>query len=230
MTISNPKFSVILTTYNNPEYMEDAILSVLNQTYKNYELIIADDNSSKKEVYEIISKYKNLENVIYFNSLIKEEDRLKTARYATQINTAVRNYSTGDYISYLADDDYYYPNMLEKFADTIRDYNYEVLYCCQDIVSFDKNFIGTRYFEKVLKEGFNLLDHNQVITSRKAFDLVGGWEDSPEYWGGADAYFWLRLQNFGYKFYPVEFKESLQAKRYRENSVQWRVANNLSPI
>lgn len=229
MTINEPKITVVLTTYNNPEYMEDAILSVINQTYKNFELIIADDNSSKKEVYDIISKYQNNKNVKYFNSGIKEEDRLKTARYATQINTAVNVYSTGDYISYLADDDFFYPDMLKGFAESIMKYGHDVFYCCQDVVDVNKNITGKRYSGQVLEKGFDVLDHNQVVNSKRSFDNVQGWYDSPDCWGGADGYFWLKLQHFGYKFYPIDNRSPLQAKRYREHSVQWNVAHGLSP-
>lgn len=210
--------------------MEDAIESVVNQTYPNVELIIADDNSSKKEVYEIIAKYQYLKNVKYFNSNIGQEDRLKTARYATQINTAVTQYATGDYLAYLADDDYYYPQMLEKFAETIMEKKYDVMYCCQDVVDVDKKVCGTRYFDGPLKRGLNVLDHNQVITSKDSFYKVGGWPDNPELWGGADGWFWLKLEIAEYLFHPIDFTEPLQAKRYREHSVQWNVANGLPAV
>jgi spore maturation protein CgeD len=230
MMSQSPKITVVLTTYNNPEYMENAITSVLDQSYDNYQLIIADDNSSKKEVYSIISKYQNHKNVRYFNSRIQEDKRLLTARYATQINTAVRQFSDGDYISYLADDDYFYPKMLEKVAENIIKYNHDVFYCSQNVVDADHNIRGIRFPGSVLEKGIDVLDHNQVITSRKAFDFVGGWDDSPECWGGADGYFWARLQNAGYKFHPIDYKEPVQAKRYREKSVQWNIANGLSPV
>lgn len=230
MTNQNPKFTVVLTTYNNPKYMEDSIVSVLNQTYDNYQLIIADDNSSKEEVYSIIAKYQSHKKVRYFTSKIKDNERLLTARYATQINTAVKEYSDGDYICYLADDDYFYPEMLSKVAESIAKYNHDVVYCSQNVVDIDKNIRGIRFPGFVLDKGIDVLDHNQVITSRKAFDTVGGWDDSPECWGGADGYFWLRLQNAGYKFNPIDWSDPLQAKRYREKSVQWNMANGLSPV
>ncbi|MEY4334645.1 MAG: Protein CgeD [Bacteroidota bacterium] len=223
-------FTVILTTYNNPEYMEDAIVSVLNQTYDNYELIIADDNSSKPEVYSIIAKYQNNKKVRYFNSNIKNSERLLTARYATQINTAVREFSNGQYICYLADDDYFYPDMLQKVYETINNHKYDVVYCSQNVVDVDKNIRGIRFPGSTLKKGMDVLDHNQVITSRKSFDFVGGWDDSPGCWGGADGYFWARLEAAGYLFYPTDYIEPLQAKRYREKSVQWNIANGLSPV
>lgn len=234
---SDIKVSVILTSYNNPQFVERAIKSVLNQTYQNIELIIADDNSSDPEVINIISKYCSYENVICYNSLIAEENRLKTARYATQINTVGRHIATGDYFLYLADDDYYYPQMIEKMVDYVQKTGHDVVFCAQHIRDVDDNIDGggvegkgIRFFDQPLVRGADKLDHNQVMTSRKAFNKVGGWDDAEWCWPGADAAFFGRLQEAGYLFYPIDYTLPLHAKMYREKSVQWNMANNLNPI
>jgi spore maturation protein CgeD len=234
---SNIKVSVVLTSYNNPKYLRRAIDSVLNQTYNNYELIIADDNSSNTEVLNTLKEYENIPNVIIFNSEIKEEDRLKTARYATQINTAVRQYSSGEYLMYLADDDYFYPTMLEKMMSYVDKTNHDVVFCAQHVKDIDDNIDGggidgrgIRFFNEPLLRGADKLDHNQVTTSRVAYDAVNGWNDEAWCWSGADAVFYERLENAGYVFYPIDTNEPLQAKMYRENSVQWNMTNGLSPV
>lgn len=235
--LNNIKVSVVLTSYNNPLFLRRAIDSVLNQTYSNFELIIADDNSSDPDVLNILEEYKDHEKVIFFNSNIQEEDRLKTARYATQINTAVTKYSSGNYICYLADDDYFYPKMLEKMVEDIVEYNHDVIFCAQHIKDVNDNIDGggvrgkgIRFFKEPLIRGADKLDHNQVMTSRKAFNTVDGWDDNPICWAGADAYFFDRLENAGYRFYPIRYWKPLQAKMYREHSIQWNMANNLSPV
>lgn len=232
-----PRVSVILTTYNNAKYLDRAIKSVLNQTYKNIQLIITDDNSSEKETIEILNKYRNTENVICYNSEIAEENRLKTARYATQINTGVRLFSDGDYLLYLADDDYYYPEMIEKMVEYVIKTNHDVCFCAQHIRDVDDNIDGggvdgrgIRWFPEPLVRGADKLDHNQVMTSRRAYDEVGGWEDAPWCWPGADAAFFEKLELKGFLFYPIDCDKPLQAKMYREHSVQWNIANNLTPI
>jgi len=228
--MSNIKVSVILTSYNNSKYLKRAIDSVLNQTYDNFELILADDNSSDQDTLDIIKDYIGRDKVIYFNSNIEEDKRLLTARYATQINTAAYDYATGDYFCYLADDDFLYPNMLEEMVKFVEQTNHHVVFCKQDVVDIDGNVCGTRFFEEPLTSAANKTDHNQVMTSRESFSKVGGWDDSPSYWGGADAMFWGRLNHAGYIFYPLDNHEPLHAKMYRENSVQWNIANSLSPI
>lgn len=227
--------SVVLTSYNKPVYLKRAIDSVLAQTYENFELIIADDNSPNEAVWELINKYDD-PRIISFNSFISPEDRLKTARYATQINTAVREYSHGKYIFYLADDDYYYPQMLEKMIDYAVRSRCHVCFCAQHIVDSEGNIDGdgkdgrgVRFFAEPLVRGADKLDHNQVMTTRDAFEVVNGWNDEEWCWSGADANFYDRLENNGYLFYPIDYHEPLQAKTYRQNSIQWNMANGLSP-
>ena len=58
MKTQNVKFSIIIASYNIEKYIGEAIESVLEQDYDNYELIIADD-SSKDNTIEEIKKYKD---------------------------------------------------------------------------------------------------------------------------------------------------------------------------
>lgn len=231
----NEKVSVILTSYNKPLLLKRAIDSVLSQTYKDFELIIADDNSPNEKVWDFIESYKD-SRIISFNSNIEDEQRKLTARYATQINTAVRDFSTGNLISYLADDDFYYPNMLEKMVSFFFKESKHVFFCAQHIVDEDGNIDGggiegrgVRFFDEALIRGADKLDHNQVMTTRFAFDAVNGWNDEAWCWSGADAAFYDRLEKAGFKFYPIDYKEPLQAKMYRVNSVQWNMTNGLAP-
>lgn len=228
--------SIVITSYNKPLFLKKAIESVLTQTYQDYELIIADDNSDDPKVFEVISSYQNYPKVKYFNSYVEQKSRLETARYATQINTAVRDFSTGKYILCLADDDYYYPEMLDRMVRFADLQNVDVCFCAQHVVDENGNVdgggingAGVRFFNEVLTRGADKLDHNQVMFTRNAFERVDGWDDSPWCWSGADAHFFNRLEKRGYLFYPIDYDQPLQAKVYREKSVQWNIANNLNP-
>ena len=55
----NPKVSVIIMSYNQDEYIDSAIKSVINQTYKNLEIIISDNGSTDKSK-EIIGNHKKI--------------------------------------------------------------------------------------------------------------------------------------------------------------------------
>jgi len=205
--VSNPKASIIITSYNQPEYLKLCIDSCVNQTYENIEIIIGDDNSSNDAVWDVINSYSD-ERVISFNSKISDEERPLTARYATQINTAVMEYSSGKYLFYLPDDDLFYPDKVRMQIEHAEEMGVDVNYAAQDFVDASGRVAGTRY------DGTG--------------ETSGRWEDDPGMWGGADAFFWSRLSRAGYKFYPLPFL-CLSAKRYREHSVQWNVAQNLIP-
>ena len=62
MKTEKPLISVVIPTYNRPELLKKAIQSVVDQTYKNYEIIIVDDSSIKNN--EKILKNFNKKNII----------------------------------------------------------------------------------------------------------------------------------------------------------------------
>jgi len=223
------KVSVILTVYNKPQWLREAIDSVISQTYEDWELLIMEDNSPLPEVREIIESYFPNDKIKVFYSDVTEEERYKTARYATLINYAVYNMCSGDYITYLTDDDFYYPHRLEKMIEAISVDGVNIVYGNQQIVDVDGNHAGVRHIDGILDNAWNKVDHNSVMHKKELFYEVGGWDNTPDIWGGADAHFWRKLTDAGHKFYPVgEIDDKpLEAKRYHTGSVQWLVHNGL---
>ncbi|HIP11775.1 MAG TPA: glycosyltransferase family 2 protein, partial [Arcobacter sp.] len=61
--MKNPMVSVLLSVYNGEKYLDEAIESILNQTYQDFEFIIINDGSTDKSL-EIIEKYKKEDNRI----------------------------------------------------------------------------------------------------------------------------------------------------------------------
>lgn len=100
-----PQVSVILTVYNNKEDIEEAIKSVLAQTYKDWELIIVDDGSTD-DLYPVIKKYIDNEKVLF----IKNEVNL--GRYVS-LNIGIIK-TRGIYIALIDSDDTYHPSKIEK--------------------------------------------------------------------------------------------------------------------
>ena len=98
----NPKISIITVTKNSEKFIENNILSVINQTYKNYEHIIIDGNSSDKTM-EIINKYKSKIAIV-----ISENDN----GLYDAINKGIQN-ASGEIIGILHSDDYWHENALE---------------------------------------------------------------------------------------------------------------------
>jgi spore maturation protein CgeD len=220
------KVSIILTVYNKPEWLKECIDSVIDQTYQDWELLIMEDNSPDKTVVEIINSYDD-KRILKFFSNVSDEDRYKTARYATLINTAFP-LSVGEYITYLVDDDKYYPDRLQTLVEYMdNNPGHQVVYHSLANIDANSNPGGIRSIKGVLDGksddtmAFNYVDHNMVMHTRQAFIDVNGWYDVPGVWGGADAYFWRRLNEAGYCLYPVGTADKpLAAKRYHEKNVQ----------
>lgn len=95
---NNLKFSVIMPFYNSEDYIERAILSVLNQTYSNFEFILINDGSFDKSI-SIVEKYSTADKRIrVFNK--------KNGGYATAINYGLKVISDdSDYFLFLGSDD-----------------------------------------------------------------------------------------------------------------------------
>lgn len=100
-----PFFSVIITTYNRPKKLIRAVQSVLDQTYKDFELIIVNDGS-QSDYTEVINYIEPYSQIRYF---FKENEERSVAR-----NYGVDK-ANGKFICFLDDDDYYLPNHLQVF-------------------------------------------------------------------------------------------------------------------
>ena len=112
-----PKVSVILNSYNQGQYLEQAIESVLAQTCQDFELILTD-NGSTDHSPQIARKYAQHEKV---RLNLQTENRSISTRFNEAIKMA-----KGDFISFLYSDDYYLPKKLERqlqvFATLPDDY------------------------------------------------------------------------------------------------------------
>ena len=113
------KVSIILPNYNSSETIKGTISSILNQTYKNWELIIVDDNSDKI-TKSILSKYKKL-NKIKILYLKKN----KGAAYCR--NLAIKK-SKSYYVAFIDSDDLWQKNKLNLQINFMQKNNYFFTY------------------------------------------------------------------------------------------------------
>ncbi|CAM4260138.1 glycosyltransferase family A protein [Lederbergia lenta] len=206
----NPKVTVIMTSYNKPELIGIAIKSVLDQSLKDFELLIMDDNSNM-ETINIIKEFLNDPRVTLYKSDIKDEDRYKKTRYATLINQALE-LAKGEYISYITDDNMYKKNRLDLMSyllNTNKEVN--IVYSAQKLIHLNENYQPissvTRKTEGVLNKAAEVVDHCSVMHRKSILDDIkkkygNYWDDDKKYWGYADAIFWNRL-NEKHLFYPT---------------------------
>ena len=97
----NPKVSIIIVTLNSEKYLEETFQSLVNQSYKNFEVIVIDGKSSDKTL-EITRKYKDL-----ISYCISEEDDGIYDAFNKGINLSI-----GKFIGIVNSDDILLPNAL----------------------------------------------------------------------------------------------------------------------
>lgn len=112
------KFSIIVPVYNVEKYLENCILSILNQTYENFELIIVNDGSPD-DSQKIIDKFAKKDKRI--RSFVKENGGLSDAR-----NYGVK-YATGDYLLFVDSDDSIESELLKKINNSLLEKKVDIL-------------------------------------------------------------------------------------------------------
>ena len=152
---SNDLISVIIPVYNVKDYVKESIESVINQTYKNLEIIIIDDGSND-DSEKICDEY------------AKKDKRIKLIHQKNQGLSAARNkgldIANGKYISFLDSDDMYYPEMLEKTYNAMINNDVDCVIC--DYVK-GKNKEKT----KRLKGRLNIKE-DKIIDNKKALNYL----------------------------------------------------------
>ncbi len=105
LTTEKPRVSVIIPVYNCPEYIGQAVESVLNQTYFNYEVIIIDDGSQEETRLEL-QPYREQIHYVY-----QENQGVAAAR-----NRGLEM-AQGEFVAFLDHDDFFLPNKLALQVD-----------------------------------------------------------------------------------------------------------------
>ena len=118
MPKSNPLISVIIPVYNVGKYLGKCLDSVINQTYRNLEIIIINDGSTDNSL-EVATKYKNKDNRI---TLITQENKGLSGARNTGLDLA-----SGDYIFFIDSDDYIKLNTLELFLNKLKENDYKMV-------------------------------------------------------------------------------------------------------
>lgn len=196
-----PRVSVLLTSYNRPAMLAEAIESVLAQTYEDYELIILDDNSSDPGVRNLLVTYWAHPKIRLYKSNVADAERKERVRYAVLANTGLR-LAEGEYVTYLCDDDLYLPWRLQVMAARLDAGDCTAVYGGQRCER-DGIIVGMRPSAGVLDHPLCVVDHSSVMHTRTAGLAVDGWDEDPANWDRADGVFWERLTAAGHLFHPV---------------------------
>ena len=226
--MGNVKVSVLVVVFNAPECVPRAIDSVLAQSYRNLEILLLDDNSTDPGIAPLLAQYQERDKrVTCVRFATTDEDRRELCTYAANINWGAEH-STGSVLTFLAGDDYYAPDRIERMLAKLAE-GHDVVYGSQDRPNANGRFIAPLATD-VLTRARNRVDMSSVALTREAFYAAGGFDASFETWGDSDAAFWDRLNDAGFVFVPVDDPERFtDYKPYRDGSVQDRWNRGLEP-
>ncbi len=191
-----PFVSVIIPTFNSAEFIEEAINSVLNQSYQNFEIIVVDDSSLDRTV-DIVSELSKNESRI---SLYKIEH---AGRPSVPRNVGINN-AKGELVAFLDSDDVWTKDKLEeqikyfnKYPNLIFVYSMSVTFGLTNIFSNNFEvlpllFKAAKSREELIKKG-NSITCSSVVVKLTALNRVNGFDEDPQLKAVEDYDLWIRL-------------------------------------
>jgi len=230
--IDEPLVSVVVPSYNHEAYIEECILSVLNQTYKNIELIVVDDGSTDRS-REILER---LQNQFHFVLLFQENQGISKT-----MNKAI-SLSHGKYISSSASDDFMMPDKIERQVNYMEsdpdcslvfgkvhmvDNNSQIIEGLT-VVDPVEDVVGSVPFEKLI-EG-NCIPAASVMYKKEAWEQCGKYDENSiiEDWG-----LWLEFAYSGKIVYLDEYfayyrwhGDNLTSNTLKMYTAAWKIVQN----
>ena len=206
-------FSVIIPAYNAEKFIKNSINSVLNQTVKDFEIIVVNDGS-KDDTAKVVAETKD-----YRVRLISQEN----AGVSAARNTGIKN-AKGDFICFLDADDLWKPNHLEVVLQLINKYpNCSVYLTGHEIILRDGQRISKscpgvsvdiqsdNLFKHIWEYGY-FIHTNSIVCKKSAFDIVGQFVFGVK--NGEDDDMWYRL----FTYFSVAITSEVTTAYIRENS------------
>jgi glycosyltransferase involved in cell wall biosynthesis len=198
-------FSICIVTYNRAEMLAEALDTALKQTYQNFEIVIIDDQSID-DTYEVVKKYQSITQENKIRYFYNPNKGLPQAR-----NLYIKN-ALGEYIFCLDDDDLLYQNILEVYAEKLKNNDLDVIYCNLSWLNVEKNTINNIYITDDYTGQENQIISGQLIDKykipqpsscirRSKLIEVGGYDE--EFSRAQDFELWTRLAGVA-KFSKVE--------------------------
>lgn len=191
--------SVLMSVYNEKlSWIEEAIDSILNQTYPNFEFIIVIDNPNlSKDVVNFLRELETKEKRI---KLIFNEQNMGLAQ---SMNIALKH-ASGEYIARMDADDISVEKRFEKEISLIEQYHVDVVSSAQIDIDENGNEVSRRGFTRNPRQVkrwlkfTNFIGHSTVMIKADALRKVGGYRNFKV---AQDYDLWLRMLSEGYQFY-----------------------------
>lgn len=222
MNSNNILISVVMPVYNAEKYLDEAIQSILTQTYNNFEFIIINDGSTDKSL-EIIEKYKNQDERII---LISREN--KGLIYS--LNEGIKK-SKGKYIARMDADDISLPERFQKQISLLEKENGDICGCHWIVVNesgkiIECSSVPLTHSSFILYLSYSVpFAHGSVMIRKTFFQDLGILYGCGEAKYAEDYELWLKLYDLGAKFVNVneflfyyrQFNQSLSQINFKRN-------------
>lgn len=185
--------SVVMSIYNETETeLKQAIESILNQTYKQIEIILIVDNPNSYEIKEILNEYRRANVKIIYND--------KNIGLAKSLNKGI-NEAQGYYIARMDADDISVSNRIERQVDFMTKNDVDMVATNRIDIDEEGNItnrkgqLPQRDIERILTIG-NFITHPTVLIKREVINKLGGYRN---FSSSQDYDLWLRLVSYNYK-------------------------------
>jgi glycosyltransferase involved in cell wall biosynthesis len=190
--------SIVMPVYNTkPEWLEQSILSCLNQTYQNFELIIIDNGSTDQKTLNTFKRFKNIDKIRLLHCPQQEGRR----GISVALNMGIRE-SRGEYIARMDSDDWMYPERLDK-QFTYMETNPEVEILGTQKKTIQENTYSNHpeiidKFTIINYDIASFLNHPTIMFRKTVFTKVEGYTEIP-YMTPEDLDLWVRCLEKGVK-------------------------------
>ncbi len=153
--------SAVVASYNHAEYLDQRMVSLVNQTYQALEIIVIDDCSSDNSV-EVLQKYKS-------HPKVKIILREKNGGWVSVSNQGVEE-SIGEFVIFANCDDACHPRMIDRLVGGMRDNpTAGISFCRSLMIDEDGDFLGDDF--SIREKDFRLRCNSDTLLSHK--EMVG---------------------------------------------------------
>jgi glycosyltransferase involved in cell wall biosynthesis len=190
LSIKNPLFSVVVTCFNDGLFIDEALKSIENSTYKNLEILIVDDHSTDTHTVDTLT---SLEKAGY--SVIRKQ---ANKGVSDSRNIGISRVK-GNYILTLDADDHIHPTYLEKAAAHFQK-GFSIVYCnVQNFGKINTIRVAPEFSIPLLLTG-NFVSSCSAFT-KEMWKLAGGFDVNMQCY--EDWEFWVNLAGKGGKFIHI---------------------------
>ncbi len=172
--MTNPLVSILVANYNNAQYIEESLNSVLSQTYTNTEIIIVDDNSEDSSI-DVISKFIDEHSNIPIH-FVQNTDHQGCGRIKRQCIEL----SHGDYFAFLDPDDTITNDAVQKLLDLHQQGDYSIVYSTHYICDESLNVKYLSTYVGAIPQGESNLTSPKgnvsafALCKRSCYDMTTG--------------------------------------------------------